>query len=133
MHTAALKKWFGSPLQAELHCLIFNGRIHRQEESLPELLEDIERLVDLAYPGMSAEMLELLAKDQSIAALTDRDVMLRLNRAAQNLGCSLCCIRASALSAGIEKTNTICLFYTPCIRDRKKDNKQRQKSHNPMP
>ena len=42
---------------------------HRREESLPELSEDIERLVQFAYPDAAESMVEVLAKEQLVDAL----------------------------------------------------------------
>lgn len=55
-------------------------RIRRREESLPELAEDVDRLCRLAYPGAAPAMLELLAKDQFVDALTDEDMRLRIRQ-----------------------------------------------------
>ena len=56
------------------------SRTHKRDESLPELLEDTERLVRLAYPGATSQMLELLAKDQFIDSLTDPDMKLKVRQ-----------------------------------------------------
>ncbi len=77
---AALQKRFGSAHQAELHRMKLKSRSRRREESLPELLEDIERLARLAYPDAKPKMLEVLAKDQFIDALPDEDLRLRVRQ-----------------------------------------------------
>ena len=46
--------------------------------SLPELAGDIERLVQLAYPSGTPEMLEALAKDEFVDAVHDDDIRLRI-------------------------------------------------------
>ena len=71
----ALENRFGTAHQAELHRMKMRSRIRRREETLPELMEDIERLVMLAYPDAAPEMLELLAKDQFIDSLSDEDTV----------------------------------------------------------
>ena len=55
-------------------------RNRRSEESLPELVEDIERLARLAYPEATPTMLEVLAKDQFIDSLAEEDIQLRLRQ-----------------------------------------------------
>ena len=77
---AALDKRYGSAHQTDLNRAKLKGRIRKREESLPELAEDVERLARLAYPDASAEMLEVLAKDQFIDALTDEDFRLRIRQ-----------------------------------------------------
>ncbi len=77
---AALQKRFGSEHQAELHRAKLRSRTRRREESLQELLEDIERLVRLAYPDATPAMLQVLAKDQFIDALPDEEMRLRVRQ-----------------------------------------------------
>lgn len=77
---AALNRRFGSAHQADLNKAKLNGRVKKRDESLPELAEDVERLTRLVYPDASAEMLEVLSKDQFIDALTDEDSRLRLRQ-----------------------------------------------------
>ena len=45
---------------------------HGQEKTLPELAEDIERLVLLAYPDSTESVVEVLAKDQFVDSLPTR-------------------------------------------------------------
>ena len=56
------------------------GRVHKREETLPELAEEVEHLARLAYPDATAEMVEVLAKDQFIDALPDEEFRLRLRQ-----------------------------------------------------
>ena len=56
------------------------NRTRKREESLAELMEDIERLARLAYPDAAPAMLELLAKDQFIDSLTDEDTKLKIRQ-----------------------------------------------------
>ena len=51
-----------------------------REESLPELAEDIERLVRLAYPDAAEPMVEVLSKDQFVDALPEEDMRLRIRQ-----------------------------------------------------
>ena len=43
---------------------------------MSELARDVERLTHLAYPDASAEILDVLSKDQFIDTLTDEDFRL---------------------------------------------------------
>ena len=75
-----LQNRFGAANQAELNRMKLKSRTRRKEESLPELLEDIERLARLAYPEAAPEMLELLGKDHFIDSLPDKDMRLRIRQ-----------------------------------------------------
>ena len=76
----ALESRFGFTHQAELNRMKLRSRTRRREETLPELAEDIERLVRLAYPDAAPLMLEVLAKDQFVDALADEDMRLRVRQ-----------------------------------------------------
>lgn len=54
------------------------ARTRRREETLPELAEDVERLVRLAYPDAAEPMVEVLAKDQFVDSLPEEDMRLRI-------------------------------------------------------
>ncbi len=56
------------------------GRTRQREESLPELLDDIEHLVRLAYPEAAPEMLELLAKNHFTDSLPDEVLRLQIRQ-----------------------------------------------------
>ena len=76
----ALENRFGTAHQAELHRMKLRNRTRKRDESLAELMEDIERLARLAYPDAAHAMLELLAKDHFIDSLTDEDMKLRIRQ-----------------------------------------------------
>ena len=76
----ALENRFGTAHQAELHRMKLMSRTRRREETLPELMEDIEQFVRLAYPYAAPEMLELLAKDQFIDSWSDENMKLRVRQ-----------------------------------------------------
>ncbi len=78
---AAMEARFGNAHQAELHRMKLKGRRRRREEALPELAEDVERLVRLAYPRAAMSLQELLAKDHFIDALADEDMRLKVRQA----------------------------------------------------
>ena len=78
--TAALQSRFGTAHQTELNRVRLKARIRRREETLPELAEDIERLVRLAYPEAAESMVEVLAKDQFVDSLPEEDMRLRIRQ-----------------------------------------------------
>ena len=78
--TSALQARFGTAHQTELNRMKLKGRTHRREETLPELAEDVERLVRLAYPDATEPMVEVLAKDQFVDSLPDEDMRLRIRQ-----------------------------------------------------
>ena len=77
--TSALQARFGTAHQTELNRMKLKARTRRREESLPELAEDIEHLVRLAYPDAAETMVEVLVKDQFIDALPE-DMRLRIRQ-----------------------------------------------------
>ena len=77
---SALDNRFGTAHQTELNRVKLRNRTRRREESLPELAEDIECLSRLAYPDAAPGMLDVLAKDQFIDAMTDEDMRLRIRQ-----------------------------------------------------
>ena len=78
--SAALKNRFGNNHQAELNRAHLRTRTKRRDETLPELVEDVERLTRLAYPEAAEAMVIVLAKDQFIDTLPDEDMRLRIRQ-----------------------------------------------------
>ena len=75
----ALNTRLGAEHQVELHRSCLKARTRGRNEGLPELAEDIERLMRLAYPGTTAQpMIDLLAKNHFTDALPDEDMCLRV-------------------------------------------------------
>ena len=74
----ALDGRYGTLCQSELNRATLRNRVRRRDESLSELAGDIERLVRLAYPNGTPEMLEALAKDQFLDAVQDDEIRLRI-------------------------------------------------------
>ena len=52
------------------------SRIRRENEPLPQLAQDIRRLVRDVNPGVSLEIRENMAKDSFLDSLNDRDLEL---------------------------------------------------------
>ena len=78
--SSVLQARFGTAHQMELNRIKLKARTCRREESLPELAEDIERLVRLAYPDAAETMVEVLAKNQFVDALPEEDMRLRIRQ-----------------------------------------------------
>ena len=74
--TAALLSWFGTAHQTKLNRVKLNARTWRQEDILPELAEDIERLVWLAYLEAAESMVVVLAMDQFVDSLPEEYMRL---------------------------------------------------------
>ena len=78
--TSALQAQFGTAHQMELNRMKLKARTPWREENLPELAEDIERLVGLTYLDTAESMVEVLAKDQFVDALPEEDMRLRIRQ-----------------------------------------------------
>ena len=76
--TAALDSRFGLAHQTELNRMQLKARTHYREETLAELVEDIEHLVRIAYPEAAEAMVEVLAQDQFTDALPEEDMTLHI-------------------------------------------------------
>ena len=70
----ALEQRFGAGGQPELAMSKLRSRMQRRDEKLPELAEELERLVRLAYPDAGEETLSRLAKEQFVVSLRDDDL-----------------------------------------------------------
>jgi len=66
--------------QTELHGMRLKARTRCRDETLSELAEDIEHLVNLAYPETADSMVEVLAKDQFVDALPEEDMRVRIRQ-----------------------------------------------------
>ena len=74
----ALNRRFNPENQTELFRAQLKNRHQRQNESLPELAQELRRLVQLAYPTASLDILDVLGKDQFIDALDDSEIRWRV-------------------------------------------------------
>jgi hypothetical protein len=77
----ALEDRFEPPNQTELYRAQMRERRQRAGESLPELGQAIRRLANLAYPTATAEIREMLSKDQFVDALIDSEMRIRIQQA----------------------------------------------------
>ena len=74
-----LKARYGSEGQAESFRMQLRARRHYVEgEILSSLVQDIRKLITLFYPGKVSEIVEAIARDAFIEALSDRDLALQV-------------------------------------------------------
>ena len=73
-----LKVRYGFEGQSEAFRLQLRARKQQQEETLSSLEQDIRKLIALAYPGETSNILELIARDAFIDAMCDRDLALQV-------------------------------------------------------
>ena len=69
---------FGSVNRSEIYRTQLKSRTRHKGESIPELAQSIKKLVRQAYPGVNKDVIETLAIDNFIDALTDSDLRLRV-------------------------------------------------------
>ena len=74
----SLQQRFGASGQTETYRTQLRCRRQRKNEPLAELMQDICRLMALAYPLPVEEVTEVLAKDAFIDALADRELALKV-------------------------------------------------------
>ena len=72
--SSALAARFEPVQQSELHRVTLKTRLRHDNETLPELAQDINRLVRLAYPRATVDVREQLAKDYFVDALNNHDL-----------------------------------------------------------
>ena len=72
--SSALAARFEPVQQSELHRVTLKTRLRHGNETLPELAQDINRLVRLAYPEATVDVREQLAKDYFVDALNNHDL-----------------------------------------------------------
>ena len=75
---STLSKRFEPKNQMELHRSQMDARVRKKGESLPELVQDIKRLVRLAYPNAQQDVRDSLAYRTFRDALNDRDLAFGL-------------------------------------------------------
>ena len=76
-----LERRFGPGERAEVHLAELRGRNRKPKESLPELGQAIRRLTVLAYPKLSCEAQERLARMHFADAEPDKEIRLGIFRA----------------------------------------------------
>ena len=76
----SLRNRFDRSHQTELYKVQLRARVRQSGESLSELASSIRRLTNRAYPGISVEVREDLAKDQFIEALDSHHTRMHIRR-----------------------------------------------------
>jgi hypothetical protein len=69
-----LTKRFSPPNQSEMYMAQVDARIRKRGESLPELAQDVKRLIRLAHPSATAEIHDKLSYRAFRSALNDHDL-----------------------------------------------------------
>ena len=67
--------------KSEIYRAQMKSRTRNKGETILELAQAIKKLVRQAYPGVNKEVIETLALDNFIDAITDSDIGLRLREA----------------------------------------------------
>jgi hypothetical protein len=81
-----LKTRFGSENKAEVYRIQLKTRVRNKGETIQELAQSIRKMTRQAYPSGSQDVVEALALDNFIDALSDSDIRLRLREVApQNI------------------------------------------------
>ena len=62
----------------EIYRTQLKSKVRNKGESIPELAQAIKKLVRQAYPGVNKDVIETLAIDNFVDALTDSDIRLRV-------------------------------------------------------
>ena len=73
-----LKARYGLKGQTETYRLQSRTRKQSRGESLSNLMQDIRKLMALAYPGKTSELIEEIARDAFVEALYDRNIVLQV-------------------------------------------------------
>lgn len=71
--TEALENRFGAARMSTVYKAELDCRRRKEAEAIPDLGQDIRRLVQYAYPGLDTACLEELAVDRFIAALREKE------------------------------------------------------------
>ena len=83
--TAALSSRFQPENQAEMYRAQMKSKLRGRAEPIPELGQDIKRLVRLAYPSAPLEVGEQLARDCFIDSLNDSEMEWAFSRPKQEI------------------------------------------------
>jgi len=76
--TKLLRNRFGNANQAERFRAVLRTRKRRQWESLQSLYQDVCRLMSLACPGQSNEVVDVVGRDAFLDALEDHSLRIRI-------------------------------------------------------
>ena len=67
---------FGSVNRSEIYKTQLKFKVRNKGKTIPELAPAIKKLVRRAYPGLNKDVIEILAIDNFVDALTDSDIRL---------------------------------------------------------
>ena len=101
----ALQDRFAPLNQTELYRTQLRDRRQRAAESLPEMGQDIRRLVNLAYPTAPDDVREILATEQFLDGLHNSDMRLKIKQS-----------RPSSFNDAIQRAVELEAFYKAEIR-----------------
>ena len=76
-----LEERFAPPTQIELYKAQLREREQRPGESLPELSQDIFRLVNMIYPSAPSEMINSIAVEKFVEKLRNKEIRIRILQA----------------------------------------------------
>ncbi|CAC5370310.1 unnamed protein product [Mytilus coruscus] len=76
----ALEERFAPSSQTELYRVQFKERRQKASGTLPELVQSVRRLSNLAYPTAPLELRDTFAKEQFLDALVDSEMRLRIKQ-----------------------------------------------------
>lgn len=79
--TAALQRKFGHQHQAEVYRARLKKREWKRGENLSQFAQDIEELVRRAYPDMPEQLVTVLARDNFVDNLRDRQMQIHIKQA----------------------------------------------------
>lgn len=74
----ALSNRFGATNRAEMYRARLQSNTRNRDKSIPELAQTIRKLTRQAYPNASSNLLDVLALDHFVDALTDPDMRFRI-------------------------------------------------------
>ena len=76
-----LEERFAPPTQIQLYKAQLREREQRPGESLPELSQDIFRLVNMIYPSAPSEMINSIAVEKFVGKLRNKEIRIRILQA----------------------------------------------------
>ena len=69
---------FDSTNRSELYTTQLKSKVRNKGEPIPELAQAIKKLVRQAYPGVNKDVIETLATDNFVDAMTDFNICLHV-------------------------------------------------------
>jgi transcription initiation factor IIF auxiliary subunit len=85
-----LEERFAPPNQIDLYRVQLKERRQKASETLPELGQAIQRLVNKAYPKAPAEVRETLSTEHFLDALVNSEMRIRIKQSRPDLNQAIC-------------------------------------------